>query len=44
MFEDYINRLRQWQYFDDAAFIVGILLILWAWKWGIEGIVAEAIE
>jgi hypothetical protein len=41
---DYLNQLKQWQYFPELAFVAAVLLILMAWKFAIEGIVESAVE
>jgi len=35
---EFIQRLREWQYFKEVAFLVALLLLLGAWKFGIEGL------
>jgi len=32
------NRIVSYQYFKEIAFILAVLLILGAWKFGIEGL------
>lgn len=33
------DKLKSFPYFKEVAFVVAVLVILWAWKLGVEGIV-----
>jgi len=35
------QKVAAFKYFKEVAFVVALLLIIWAWKNGIEGIVGE---
>lgn len=36
---DWLQNLRSKPYFTEAAFLVGVLLLLAAWKYGLESLV-----
>lgn len=38
------TKIKNWEYFNELAFVVAIFLLLWAWKFAIEGIIEGAIE
>lgn len=40
----WFDDLKQWRYFHELAFIVALFLLLWAWKFGLEGIIEGALE
>lgn len=41
---EWFNNFKQSPYFNDVAFVVALLLILLAWKMGIEGLISEAVD
>ena len=41
---EFFNKIKSWQYFNEMAFVVALFLLLWAWKFAIEGLVTELAD